>query len=416
MEHDDSGLATANAVPSERRHKVLCTGSTKTPEVLEREASKPFYRGAATERFFSLVCDEIGQFDGCFVVVAHMLPTLPPFLQALERVGRVAGIVPKPSSVDPTVLDWARRRGHAILELSRRQTDRSELVAEQLGRVVGSERFILLDIGGYFASSLAHLRGAYPDQLIGLVEDTENGHQRYQASSGPPVPCVSVARSLSKRNEDRWVGQAVVYSAEALLREAGSTLDLKRALVLGFGKIGQSVAHTLRRRGLAVTVWDTDPSQRVYARCENFRVDGKVIALRGADLIFCATGNKSLRGEDFRALKGGSVVFSVTSSDDEFCFAGLEGYRKTDVGASMTLLSRDGHAFFLANRGNAVNFVHGAEVRPFVHLVQAAMLHGIDAVLKGEARPGRVTALGRGRETSVAEAFERCFFGDDDEG
>ena len=138
----------------------------------------------------------------------------------------------------------------------------------------------------------------------------------------------------------------------------------------------------------------------------------KSIVLREADLIFCATGNKSLRGQDFRSVKKGSAIFSVTSSDDEFSFEGMEDYRKEDLGCSMLRMSNQGHSFFLANRGNAVNFLHGAEVRPFVHLVQAAMLHGVDALLKGEARRGWIAPLSKRRETLVAEVFERCFFGD----
>lgn len=390
---------------------MIRSGSVAVAQTFESEANRPFYRGRVTERFFCSVCDEIERFDGRFVLVAHMLSTLPPFLQGLERIGRVAGIVPKPSSIDPSVLDWTRLN-YEVLDLTRRQTNDPEHVSERLRPVVGGERFILLDIGGYFALSLGQISKDYPDQLIGLVEDTENGHQRYMTNPDLPVPCVSVARSLSKRNEDRWVGQSIVYSAETLLREGGATLDLKKALVVGFGKIGQSIAHTLTRRGLSVMVWDTDPNQRVYARCENFEVTDKRKALREADLIFCATGNKSLSSGDFRSVKKGSVIFSVTSSDDEFSFEGMEDYRKEDLGSSMLRMSNNGHLFFLANKGNAVNFLHGAEVRPFVHLVQAAMLHGVDTLLKSEAPCGWITPLSKERETSIAEVFERCFFGD----
>lgn len=380
------------------------------PEGFEAAANRPFHRGRATESFFSAVCDEVESFDGCFVLVGHMLTTLPPFLTALERIGRIAGIIPKPSSIDPAILSWAKQ-DYAVLDLTRRQIGEAGLLKERLQDVVGDERFILLDIGGYFAPSLEQVCEAYSGRLVGLVEDTENGHQRYVAGPDLPVPCVSVARSLSKRNEDRWVGQSIVYSAEALLRDGGATLDLKKALVIGFGKIGQSIAQTLHKRGILAMVWDTDPNQRVFARCENFQVIEKPLALREADLIFCATGNKSLRAEDFRCLKRGSVVFSVTSSDDEFSFAGMEDYRREEVGNSMVRISRDGHSFFLANGGNAVNFVHRAEVRPFIHLVQAAMLHGIDALLKGEVPRGRLATLDKRRETAVARAFERCFFG-----
>jgi hypothetical protein len=40
----------------------------------------------------------------------------------------------------------------------------------------------------------------------------------------------------------------------------------------------------------------------------------------------------------------------------------------------------------LANGGNAVNFLHGTSVGPFIHLVQAEILAGIRLLASGELR------------------------------
>jgi adenosylhomocysteinase len=47
-----------------------------------------------------------------------------------------------------------------------------------------------------------------------------------------------------------------------------------------------------------------------------------------------------------------------------------------------------GHYFYLANRGNAVNFVHGASVGPFVFLVQAEILAAVCLLARGDLDPG----------------------------
>jgi adenosylhomocysteinase len=105
------------------------------------------------------------------------------------------------------------------------------------------------------------------------------------------------------------------------------------------------------------------------------------------------------------------MVVSVTSADDEFDFRDLGGYeiaRLPDLPVSTC--RRSDHQFFLANHGNAVNFIHGAEVRPYIHLVQAMILVGIGMLSERKAPPGQVTPIPREREAKAAEMFEEAFF------
>ncbi len=380
-----------------------------TQPVALHVSGHPFYRKDATDLYFRSVATDVGTHDCAFVVVAHLLPTLPPFLEALEQVGAVVALVPKPRSIDPRILEWARAR-YAVAPWSRAEIRTPGFVDTELAPVVGAQQFAILDIGGYFAPVGPQLTQRFGARFRGVVEDTENGHRRYLATTSKALRCVSVARSLAKRNEDRWVGQSIVYSAESLLRCNGATLNLQRPLVIGYGKIGQSIAHTLRGRGLAVTVSDVDANQRVLARCDNFPVSGTRAALAGTDLVFCATGNRALAGADFAALRPGTLVVSVTSADDEFDFTALGDYARHRVSANLVRLQRGSHYFFLANDGNALNFVHGAEMRPFVHLTQAALLFGIAELLLGERNTGTVAGLRTWQESRISELFEQSFF------
>jgi adenosylhomocysteinase len=380
-----------------------------SPSHLASDLTPPFLQMDATRRFFSAVTERIPPFRGAFIIVAHVLPTLLPLLEALSSIGRIAAVVAKPRSIDHQTLSRVQA-SHRVLHVDRKTLVASEYLQSSLLPTLGTENVIILDVGGYFAGALGCLHEALGDRLLGVVEDTENGHQKYAAVPSHSVQIASVARSLSKRYEDRWVGQAIIYSAEAIVRNAGTTLIGKRPYVIGFGKIGQSIAHNLKNRGLNVTIWDLDSHQRLYARCKDFLVATKSHGLRECDLVFCATGNKALTGTDFSLIRPGAVVFSATSADDELDLSGLAAYQSSEAGFALTRYSSGAQHFFLANNGNAVNFLHGAEVRPYIHLVQAAILIGIRQIVSRDIPPGSIQGLTREDEGIVADIFEQCFF------
>jgi adenosylhomocysteinase len=83
--------------------------------------------------------------------------------------------------------------------------------------------------------------------------------------------------------------------------------------------------------------------------------------LKNSDILFLATGNLSLKEAEYKYLKNGSFLFSVTSSDDEIDISWLENkYSVESVSKYIKNMKKNGHYFFIANDGNAVNFIHGA--------------------------------------------------------
>ena len=61
----------------------------------------------------------------------------------------------------------------------------------------------VMEIGGYFAPIGNQLKSKYGRYFLGSIEDTENGHRRYEQVSPRNFPVISVARSRLKRFEDR---------------------------------------------------------------------------------------------------------------------------------------------------------------------------------------------------------------------
>jgi adenosylhomocysteinase len=323
------------------------------------------------------------------LLVTHLLRERPAFVRAVGAVSDLRAVLPKPKSVDAV----ARReveRTTVCDALSRELFGDADAALAYLESRAAGEPVVLLDVGGYFAPVLGALAERFSGRLVGVVEDTENGHRRYAELDKPPCPVVSVARSPLKDPEDFLVGQSVVFSAEALLRGRGDILHGRPALVIGFGKLGSSIARLLHAKGVNVTVHDVDPVRRAQALSQGFGVArDRERALGAAGLVLCATGALSLRGEDFALLRNGAYVATVTSSEDELELDGLpDGYSRTGAGEHVTRYQTTGHYFYLLNNGNAVNFLHGASVGPFIFLVQAEILAGIRLLADGRLAPG----------------------------
>ncbi|MFI0743285.1 adenosylhomocysteinase [Streptomyces sp. NPDC021100] len=323
------------------------------------------------------------------LVITHLLPERPAFLRAMASTATVGAILPKPRSVDMPTLE-AVRRAFVVHDLSRELFADSTRALEFLEATAEDRNVVLVDIGGYFAPCLDTLVEKFSGRVLGVVEDTENGYQRYAALERLPCPIVSVARSPLKDCEDHLVGRSIVFSADALVRARGDILTSRNACVIGFGKIGRAIARTLRAQDLRVTVHDTDPVRSVQAHSEGFRTATSTTeALRDADLVLCATGNLALRQGDFAALRNGAYLASVTSSEDELELGSLSGlYQRTPVGRHLTRYETTGHYFYVLADGGAVNFVHGAAVGTYIHLVQAEILAATSALSQGRLQPG----------------------------
>ncbi|MFI6819289.1 adenosylhomocysteinase [Nonomuraea sp. NPDC050328] len=309
------------------------------------------------------------------IAITHLLPGREVFLAGVARIGDIVAVLPKPRSIhEPTLREVGRTWQTDTLDRDA-FADPEHVLAYVESRAAGRD-LVLLDVGGYFAPALEHLAARFSGRLLGVVEDTENGHQRYAALDKTPVPVYSVARSPLKDPEDYLVGQSVVFSTEALVRSRDDILNGRPACVIGYGKLGRSIAAMLHSRHVGVTVFDIDPVRRVQALSQGYRTAPALAdALAGAGLVVCATGNMALKEEDFRRVANGAYIASVTSSDDELELSSLTGlYTRTAVEPHITRYAAVGHYFYVLADGNAVNFLHGASVGSYILLVQAEIL------------------------------------------
>lgn len=132
-------------------------------------------------------------------------------------------------------------------------------------------------------------------------------------------------------------------------------------------------------------------------------------AIRNTKVIFSATGNMALSTSDFRKIRDGAYLISVTSSDEFDLSFVEEEYQKRQITDHIVKYSNEHNYFYLVNEGSAVNFLFNAALDKFIHLVQATMLVGIADLLAKERKPRFNEASGMKYEHDIAHVWIKEF-------
>jgi adenosylhomocysteinase len=157
----------------------------------------------------------------------------------------------KPYSVDREALARLTKAGHDVIQQSYEEYEKPGFLDSSLKEALersreDGKRTAILEVGGYFADPLLRLSESLVPYLVGVVEDTTFGHNRYKkVIEKVPVPVFSVARTQLKEIEARFVGKDAVAAVERLLRQRGVSISGRVALVIGYGMIGSNVARAL---------------------------------------------------------------------------------------------------------------------------------------------------------------------------
>ena len=181
------------------------------------------------------------------------------------------------------------------------------------------------------------------------------------------------------------VGESVIFSAEAILRKMGKVLEYFNCGIIGYGKIGYSIGNHLLQRGVKPTVYDINPIRQICALNRECDINNKNYIVSNSEVLFLATGNHSLNIHDFRKIKNGAYIFSVTSSDDELDDSYLEAeYTIEEVKPNIYKYYNSNNWFYLIKKGNAVNFLHNAVMDDFIHLVKSEMIVAAQLLIRNQ--------------------------------
>ena len=344
------------------------------------------------------------------IVVTHLLDTTKNFIKEIGKHYHIENLFAIPYSIKDQTLAEVQRDYSVITPISTLELE--ELLEEKCYSLNSSSSPLLIyDVGGY-----AHRIGSNCKQkrsnLLGIIEDTSQGHWRYERCASLHVPVISIAYSRLKDLENVCVGQAIVYSLENLLRETFYTpLCGKNVLVLGYGRVGRSAAGALKARSAFVAVYDTNPIARARAKLDGFKVESKAKLLPEADIILGVSGHCSFVYEDVSLVKDKVVLASGSSKNVEFDIpklikASRDVLQLGDYVEQLTLL--DGKSLVLLRQGQPINFIHSSALGNVLDLVFTALFECGRVLEDGLLLPG-LHNIPLALEEEITEIWERFY-------
>ena len=106
----------------------------------------------------------------------------------------------------------------------------------------------------------------------------------------------------------------------------------KVAIVAGFGDVGKGSAASLRQSGARVMVTETDPICALQAAMEGYEVVLMDEAIKDADIVVTATGNKDIVTADhMREKKDRAILCNIGHFDNEIQVDALKNYKWTEI-------------------------------------------------------------------------------------
>jgi len=352
------------------------------------------------------------------VVLQHALRDTRIFLEEAMYYGATVGcFVAKPNSVNDSALADIVALGIPVVceppgtEPPYSYYENSQALGDLLVEQIDSakkeqKKLVLVDVGGYFCKPLLERKDIDVAAIAGVIEVTTFGHRRYsQVESSLEVPVLSVARSPLKEAEAAHVGTSVARAAEDMLQKAGFTLSGKVALMIGYGMIGQRIAHALAQRHVRTIVYDQSESKMLLAHLDGFETQTLAKALKSADLIFASTGGLALGLDQLAAAKSGVVLFSGGSRKQEFDVRRIAGLAKsheklTEELEEFTLPQN--FKCIVANAGKAVNFLKDGTPEEVIDLVFAEIAESIRHVVTHDVLAGKLQELPSKRRDHIA--------------
>ncbi|MDX0527552.1 hypothetical protein GOC94_10095 [Sinorhizobium medicae] len=365
--------------------------------------------------FFGEVAKKLGTVpDAKQVVLTHLLPDRPELLDAFNAVCPIALVIGIPYSTVPDVLAEVRKK-YSVATPTLAELLTPQFMTDLVGQTLIANpgvKLAIMEIGGYFAPALNAIHATFADRVVGFVEDTQNGHVRYEAARPLPYPVISVARSTLKEGEDTLVGPACYFSADKLMRQLGVLLTPRRTLVVGYGKVGRGTAHALSKNYCPTTVCDINPIRNCVAQGDGMLIPNREDALRNADVVFGCTGVTSIAGADFDLLNDECFLISCSSKNIEFDLATLNGpsFNMTNLipNADLYVSKTSGKKIYLLGRGTPINFIDGAVFGPALSLVQAELILASHAI-HAEPVTGDLSEIAVEPRKTIAALWQRDF-------
>lgn len=220
---------------------------------------------------------------------------------------------------------------------------------------------MILDDGGDLTNMVLDKFPELAKGVKGISEETTTGvlRLRERVKKGTlPLPAININDSVTKSKFDNKYGckESLV---DAIRRATDVMMAGKVAVVAGYGDVGKGSAASLRGAGARVIVTEIDPICALQAAMDGYEVKKMDDAVKRADIIVTATGNKSIIVDrHFKSMKDKAIVCNIGHFDNEIDMAWLNknyGQTKIEIKPQVDKYNVDGHDVLVLAEGRLVN-------------------------------------------------------------
>ena len=193
---------------------------------------------------------------------------------------------------------------------------------------------MLLDDGGDLTAIMHKDYKELLKEVRGVSEETTTGIKalnKMEKDKSLMVPAINVNDSVTKSKFDNLYGcrESLV---DGIRRATDVMMSGKIAIVAGFGDVGKGSAASLRQNGARVMVTEADPICALQAAMEGYEVVLMDEAIKDADIVVTATGNKDIVTADhMRMMKDRAILCNIGHFDNEIQVDALKNYKWDEI-------------------------------------------------------------------------------------
>ena len=193
---------------------------------------------------------------------------------------------------------------------------------------------LLLDDGGDLTALMHKNYKNLLKEVKGVSEETTTGVlalKKMEANKTLQIPAINVNDSVTKSKFDNLYGcrESLV---DGIKRATDVMMSGKVAIVAGFGDVGKGSAASLRQAGARVLITETDPICALQAAMEGYEVVLMEEAIKLADIVVTATGNKDIVTADhMREMKDRAILCNIGHFDNEIQVEALKNYKWNEI-------------------------------------------------------------------------------------
>lgn len=220
---------------------------------------------------------------------------------------------------------------------------------------------LILDDGGDLTNMVLDQFPELVEGIKGLSEETTTGvHRLYERMKKGTLlmPAINVNDSVTKSKFDNKYG-CRESAVDAIRRATDVMLAGKVAVVAGYGDVGKGTAASLRGAGARVLVTEIDPICALQAAMDGYEVKKMDDAVKEADLLITATGNKDIiKDRHFKAMKDKAIVGNIGHFDNEIDMTWLNknyGETRDEIKPQVDLYNIDGKEVIILSQGRLMN-------------------------------------------------------------